>query len=59
MALKSRDYIGYSTSGIDDAVQKALEKAGAYKRVIIVETRSSQIANRERMYQATLCTLSD
>lgn len=54
IATKSGDYIGYSTSGIDEAIQNALQKAGDHNHFEIVETRGSQIGEDERHYQATI-----
>ncbi len=56
---KAGDYTGYSDSGIDEAIQDALEKAGDHARVEIVETRGSQTNGDQRRYQVTLATFDE
>lgn len=52
--IKKGDYTGYSTLGIYEAIQNALEQAGPYDRMEIVETLASQGKSGHRQYQATL-----
>ena len=52
--MKAGDFTGYSTAGIDDAIQDALAKAGDHVRIEVVETRGSQVKNDVSQYQATL-----
>ena len=56
---KTGDYIGYSESGIDDAIANALSKAGDCKRVEVIETRGSQIGEDQRQYQVTLAAFME
>ncbi|HAT9718996.1 TPA: hypothetical protein JBD64_14470 [Legionella pneumophila subsp. pneumophila] len=53
------DFTGFSESGIDDAIQNALKKAGNPTHFEVVETLGSQDRQSDRRYQATLKTLSD
>ncbi|TIE00219.1 hypothetical protein DIZ66_16455, partial [Legionella pneumophila] len=50
---------GFSESGIDDAIQNALKKAGNPTHFEVVETLGSQDSQSDRRYQVTLKTLSD
>ncbi len=53
---KIGDFTGYSDCGIDEAIQDALDKAGEYAHVEVVETRGSHIKGDHRQYQVTLTT---
>ncbi|HAT6978672.1 TPA: dodecin domain-containing protein [Legionella pneumophila] len=53
------DFTGFSESGIDDAIQNALKKAGNPTHFEVVETLGSQGSQSDRQYQATLKTQSD
>jgi flavin-binding protein dodecin len=57
--IKSKDFTGYSDSGIDDALQNALEKVVDFTRVEVVETRGSQTNGGRRQYQVTLATIDE
>ncbi|WP_028389431.1 dodecin domain-containing protein [Legionella fairfieldensis] len=59
ITIKKGDYTGYSDSGIDEAVQNALQKAGKHTHFEIIETRSSQIEKNTRHYQATVTAFFD
>ena len=50
------DITGYSNSGIDAAIQNALDKTGAHVCVKVVETCSSHIKDHHRQYHVTLAT---
>lgn len=52
--IKKGDYTGYSTLGIYEAILNALEQAGKYARVEVVETLASQAKSGHRQYKATL-----
>lgn len=52
--IKTGEYTGYSNSGIDDAIQNALQKAGEHTHFEIIETRGSQIGENKRHYQVTI-----
>lgn len=55
--MKTKDkgeYTGYSDSGIDEAIQNALRKAGEHTHFEIIETRGSQIGENKRHYQVTI-----
>lgn len=56
---KTGDFTGYSDSGIDEAIQDALEKAGDHARIEVVETRGSQTTDDTRQYQVTLATFDE
>lgn len=55
----SKDFTGYSETGIEEAIQDALNKAGNYVRVEVVETRGSQSKGDSRQYQVTLTTFDE
>ncbi|MFC3908233.1 hypothetical protein ACFORL_03980 [Legionella dresdenensis] len=55
-AIKTEDHTGYSDTSLQDALQEALNKAKEYNQLMVVETRSSQMANDKRQYQVTLTT---
>jgi flavin-binding protein dodecin len=55
----TRDFTGYSEFGIEEAIQDALEKAGDYVRVEIIETRGSQANGDNRQYQVTLTAFDE
>lgn len=59
MATKIGEYTGYSDSGINEAIQNALQKASEHKHIEIIETRSSQTGEDKRYYQVTISTFSD
>ena len=56
--IKTADFTGYSELGIEEAIQNALDKAGNYERVEIVETRGSQANGDNRQYHVTLTAYS-
>lgn len=57
--IKAADFTGYSEQGIEEAIQDALDKAGDYDRVEIVETRGSQANGDNRQYHVTLTAFSE
>lgn len=57
--IKAADFTGYSELGIEEAIQDALDKAGDYDRVEIVETRGSQANGDNRQYHVTLTAFSE
>jgi flavin-binding protein dodecin len=57
--IKSADFTGYSDIGIEEAIQDALDKAGDYARVEVIETRGSQANGENREYQVTLTAFSE
>lgn len=57
--VKPTDFTGYSDSGLDDALTQALQQAGDYHRVEVVETRSSHTSDRHKSYQVTITTYQD
>lgn len=60
MSMKSiEDFVGFSESGIDDAVQNALENAGNPMHYEVVETLGSQNNKTRRQYQVTLKTITE
>lgn len=60
MAVKKvSDYTGYSSAGIEEAIKDALDKAGDYDRVEVIETRGSQTAGDKSSYQVTLAAFTE
>lgn len=59
MTVKTGDYTGYSTCDLEQAIQNALEKAGAPAYFEVIETRGSQIGEEERHYHVTITAFSD
>ncbi len=60
MSMKSiEDYIGFSESGIPDAIQNALEKAGNPMQFEVVETLGSQENKTTRQYKVRLKALAE
>lgn len=57
--LLTKDYTGYSNSGLDDAIGNALQEAGDYQHVEVIETRSSYRPEGSRQYQVTLTTFKE
>lgn len=57
--IKPSDFTGYSDKDIDEAIRDALEKAGQYTRVEVVETRGSHVKGNNRHYQVTLTTFDE
>lgn len=57
--VKKGDYIGYSDSGIDEAIENALRQAGEHAYFEVIETRGSQIGESKRHYQATITAFLD
>ncbi|WP_152571537.1 dodecin domain-containing protein [Legionella norrlandica] len=53
------DFTGFSESGIDDAIQNALKKAGDPVHFEVIETLSSQGNQSDRQYQVTLKTFNE
>lgn len=56
---KVGDFTGYSNSGIDEAIQDALDKAGDYTHIEVVETRGSQVKEDTPQYQVTIATFDE
>ncbi|QRN02535.1 hypothetical protein GH742_00830 [Legionella sp. MW5194] len=56
--VKPNDFTGYSESGLDDALAQALQKAGEYQRVEVIETRSSHTTD-DKTYQVTITAYTD
>ena len=56
---KVGDFTGYSDSGINEAIQDALSKAGDYVRVEVIETRGSETKGNKRHYQVTIATFNE
>ena len=54
--IKAGDFTGYSDAGLDEAIQDALDKAGEYVRVEVIETRGSHLEGEQRQYQVTVAT---
>ncbi|WED42719.1 dodecin domain-containing protein [Legionella cardiaca] len=59
MKIKTGEYTGSSDSGITEAIQNALAKAGEHTRIEVVETRSSHIGENTRYYQVLISTFTD
>lgn len=59
MIKKIGYFTGYSTAGIQEAIQNALEKAGEYLHFEVVETSSCQAGEESRQYQVTLSTFAE
>ncbi|MDI9818958.1 MULTISPECIES: dodecin domain-containing protein [unclassified Legionella] len=59
MKLKTGEYTGSSDSGINEAIQNALQKAGEHTRIEVVETRSSHVGDDKRYYQVTVSTFAE
>ncbi len=57
--IKTMDVTGYSTTGIKEAIQDALHRAGDYVRIEIIEARGSQAKGDNRQYQVTLATFAE
>lgn len=57
--IKTRDYTGYSELGLNHAIDDALQKAGEYKRIEVIETRSSHYEEDQKHYQVTITTHND
>ncbi|MCL9684454.1 dodecin family protein [Legionella maioricensis] len=51
-------FTGFSESGIDDAIQNALDNAGNPIHFEVIETRGSRDNDAYRQYQATLKTVT-
>jgi dodecin len=56
---KLGDYTGTSTSGINEAIEDALTKAGDHSHFEVVETSSSQCNIKGKEYQVTLSTYTE
>jgi len=56
---KIGDFTGTSTSGINEAIDNALEQAGDHNHFEVVETSSSLCSEKNRHYQVTLSTFGD
>ncbi len=52
-------YTGYSQSGIDEAIENALQQAGEHSRCEIIETMGSQNHLDQKHYQVTVSTYID
>ncbi|KTC98667.1 dodecin domain-containing protein [Legionella erythra] len=57
--VKNKDFTGHSESGLEDALAQALQKAGEYQRVEVIETRSSHITEENKSYQVTIAAYKD
>lgn len=57
--IKPGDYTGYSKSGLNEAISNALQKAGDYQRIEVIETRSSHYSENTSDYQVTLTTIKE
>lgn len=58
-SLKTKDYIGFSKSSIDEALYDALQNAGEPSHFEVIETRSSsrsRYSDNKNYYQVTLTT---
>ncbi|BCA93883.1 hypothetical protein TUM19329_02440 [Legionella antarctica] len=51
-------FTGFSESGIDDAIQNALDKAGNPIQFEVIETQWSRDNESNRQYHATLKTVT-
>jgi|CryBogDrversion2_4_1035264.scaffolds.fasta_scaffold132088_1 flavin-binding protein dodecin len=58
-AIKNCDVIGYSISGIDEAMKDALEKTENYSNIAVVEILSSLFKDDTCRYQVTLTSLEN
>ena len=58
-SIRTRDYTGYSEAGLDEAIENALQKAGEFNRVEVIETRSSHFNEDKKHYQVTLTTFNN
>lgn len=56
---KIGDFTGHSTSGLDEAIQNALQKAGDHQHFKVVETSCSHAGEHARQYEVTLTTFSE
>lgn len=56
---KVSDFTGYSTAGIEEAINDALAKAGDYEHVEVIETRGSQTAGDKSCYQVILAAFTE
>lgn len=54
---KTKEYTGYSESGLEEAIQNALTQAENYQQVKVIETRSSHNSDDKRQFQVTLATV--
>ncbi|KTD20161.1 dodecin domain-containing protein [Legionella londiniensis] len=60
MIIKKIGYFtGYSNSGIQEALENALEKAGDHLHFEVVETSCFQAGENDREYQVTLSTYAE
>lgn len=60
MMIKRIGYFtGYSSSGIQEALENALEKAGEHLHFEVVETSCCHGEERDRQYQVTLSTFAE
>ena len=57
--IKAGDFTGYSTAGINEAIQDALAKAGDHTQIEVVETRGSLIKGDNPQYQVTLAAFDE
>jgi len=58
-AIKNNDVIGYSISGIDEAIKDAIEKTENYTNIAVVEILSSLFKDDTCRYQVTLTKLEN
>lgn len=56
---KTEEFIGYSESGIAEAVDDALQKAGEHARIEVVETRGSKAKGDDQHYEVTLAAFDE
>ncbi|MBA4697477.1 MAG: hypothetical protein H2069_08855 [Legionella sp.] len=58
MKIKTGEYTGFSCSGITEAIQNALQKAGDHSSIEVVETLSTQVGRGKRYYQVLVSTFA-
>ena len=52
-------YIGYSSHGMSEAIEDALQQAGEHTRCEVVESIGSQDNQDQKQYQVTVTTYID
>jgi flavin-binding protein dodecin len=57
--IKSGEVTGYSSAGIDEAIQDALDQVGQNVRVEVVESRGTRLGADKTQYQVTLSTFDE
>ena len=48
------EFVGYSDTGIEDAIEKAKEQAGEQQRFVVVETLGESSHQDKNKYKVTL-----